>query len=100
MGNQLKDKRNSKTRKEPTSFADEVKETMVTASLMTKKRFGMPLSIPRLFKCLNSQCAYYTKRHRRFMWFSKTKIKTPTCPKCFSHKTRLVTEQEAREMGI
>jgi hypothetical protein len=44
----------------------------------------------KLVRCLNPECPFYKKRHRRYFWYSKTTIAKPSCPKCFSHNTEIL----------
>lgn len=52
------------------------------------------LFVVKVVRCLNPECHYYKSRHRRYFWISKTKLAKPSCPKCFSHNTEIVSTQE------
>ncbi len=78
------------------SKASTFEDSMNHGSLKPKHVFSIPL----LVKCKNPKCAYYLKRHRRFYWFTKSKLSKPSCPKCFSHNTEYVSSDEAKKLGI
>jgi hypothetical protein len=71
---------------------------MMTSSTQTHAKSSIKMLL--LAKCKNPKCSYYLKRHRRFYWFTKSKLSKPSCPKCFSHNTEFVSSDEAKKLGI
>jgi hypothetical protein len=67
---------------------------------LSKARKTKALVMPSLYKCIDSKCCYAKSRHRRYYWFSKTKLAKPSCPKCFSHNTVKVSSEEAKKLGV
>jgi len=65
---------------------------IIMATTTDKPKRKQPAITAKFVKCQNPKCKYYTKRHRRFIWVSSSKITNPSCPKCFSHNTVILKE--------
>ena len=50
----------------------------------------------KFVQCQNKDCPFYVKRHRRFKWFSNSKLDKPSCPKCFVKNTQVLQILQAK----
>jgi hypothetical protein len=83
-------KRNSKIIIDPYDKSREARDFQKKLEAKTKRKSKTGLRPIQEVQCLNPQCPHYLKRHRRYHWYSKTKLAKPSCPKCFSHNTEIL----------